>query len=203
MSVTTSLEHSDLAEVLINNGLFQPDWYTAVHTDVAKSGLSAEAHFRQFGLLFGRPPCPDFEQRLKRSAVPPLERALLAKQYHFLDDAAIDIAEETNPVEFNEAFYLQTNPMIDLRKFPNPYAHFLKYGYRDLRNPGPDFDLVWYAQNYRQEFSAPDENPFLHYLREGKARGYLGHPPPPRGIRVALFAQFARCAAPRLPICQL
>ncbi|MGL4489988.1 MAG: CDP-glycerol glycerophosphotransferase family protein, partial [Rhizobiaceae bacterium] len=83
------------------------------------------------------------------------------------------------PPEFDEAFYLQTNPRIDLSKFPATYDHFLKWGYRDLRNPSPDFDLVWYAHNYGHEFSSRNENPFLHYLREGKSRGNLGHPPRP------------------------
>lgn len=180
MSVA-ALEPSELVDVILRVGLFSADWYAAVHGDVAKSGLSAEAHFRQFGLLLGRHPCPDFARRVAELPIhliqPDVQQALA--QRFSVAAGAETVASDITPPEFNEAFYLQTNPGIDLSKCADPYAHFLKWGHRDLRNPSPDFDLVWYTQNYGQEFSSPDENPFLHYLREGKAQGKMGHPPRP------------------------
>lgn len=176
-----AFEPSDLLDTIFRANLFSADWYGAVHRDVAISGLPAEAHFRQFGFHLGRPPCPDFAQRvteLPLHLVPSDLQAALAQWFSIApsDAAAVPAAI---PAEFSEAFYLQTNRSIDLSKFNDPYAHFLKWGYRDLRNPSPDFDLVWYTQNYGHQFATPDENPFLHYLRGGKARGNTGHPPRP------------------------
>ena len=80
------------------------------------------------------------------------------------------------PSEFNDAHYLQTNPNIDYRKL-TPYDHFRKVGHTDLRSPNPDFDIVWYLQNYGHTFDVSKIDPFSHYLKRGKSRGNTPHPP--------------------------
>ncbi|MEP5762701.1 MAG: CDP-glycerol glycerophosphotransferase family protein [Litoreibacter sp.] len=80
------------------------------------------------------------------------------------------------PSEFNDEHYLQTNPYIDHEKL-SPYDHFRKIGHKDLRNPNPDFDIVWYLQNYGHTFDVSKIDPFSHYLKYGKSRGNSPHPP--------------------------
>ena len=183
MVATVVTDPSDLADIILASGLFDGVWYGQIHGDVAASGLSAEQHFRQFGLMLHRPPCPDLAARLDRVSaqdLPEADRAAVMAHYVLQPPmTAVARAAAGTPPEFDTAFYLQTNPVADLSKVASPYEHFLRWGYRDLRNPGPDFDLVWYAQNYGHEFATPDENPFLHYLLEGKDKGYVPHPPRP------------------------
>jgi len=188
---------SDLTETIFTAGLFESTWYAAVHADVGKSGLSPDEHFRVFGVLLRRMPCPDFAERLVRLLrhLVTSSKLLALTQHYFPSLGSTSPASTSTPPEFDEAFYLQTNPGIDLTKFPSTYDHFLKWGFRDLRNPSPDFDLVWYTQNYGHEFSSRDENPFLHYLHEGKSRGNIGHPPRP----VRFDASFSR-ALPTAPV---
>ncbi|MBN9508876.1 MAG: glycosyltransferase [Alphaproteobacteria bacterium] len=50
----------------------------------------------------------------------------------------------------------------------DPALHYLRYGGREGRHPGPGFDAHWYLEQY------PDirgGNPLLHYLRAGAAEG--------------------------------
>lgn len=80
------------------------------------------------------------------------------------------------PDEFDSAFYMQTNPHIDHNKL-TPYVHFIQHGHKDLRNPSADFDIVWYLQNYGHTFDLDRIDPFSHFLKTGKAKGYSPRPP--------------------------
>lgn len=188
-------ETADLVALIIGAGLFDAGWYGATHADVALCGLSPEDHFRRFGLALRRPPCPDLPARLDPAFPLPLPDATRAAlRQHYFPPAPPRPAMAT-PAEFDTAFYLRSNPDIDLSKVSSPYEHFLRWGYRRFRNPSPDFDLVWYAHLHSAEFARPDENPFLHYLRAGKARGYAGCPP--RSVRQNTEAARALPARPR------
>lgn len=191
---------ADLATLIIGAGLFDAGWYGATHGDVALSGLSPEAHFRRFGLSLRRAPCPDLHARLDPAFPLPLPDATRAavRRHYFPPPAprpsVTDLAA-TVPAEFDTAFYLRSNPDIDLSKVSSPYEHFLRWGARRFRNPSADFDLVWYAHIHSAEFARPDENPFLHYLRDGKAKGYAGCPP--RSVRQNTEAARPLPAQPR------
>ena len=47
--------------------------------------------------------------------------------------------------------------------------HFVRYGWRMLLNPTPDFDLWWYWYTYLDP-EAELVNPFVHFLAEGRHR---------------------------------
>lgn len=148
--------------------LFDATWYNATYPDVALTGLKPHAHYKKFGVLLGRAPNADMQQQLKTLTLDDI-----AKQ------AKAVLAMKKIPVqppEFDDAFYLQTNPHIDHRRL-SPYAHYLKYGHKDLRAPNADFDIVWYVQNYGHTYDADAIDPFTHYLQTGKADGNLSHPP--------------------------
>ena len=53
--------------------------------------------------------------------------------------------------------------------------HFVRYGWRELRNPSPDFDLWWYWLTYLDP-AAELVNPVVHYLAEGRHRGHATVP---------------------------
>ena len=80
------------------------------------------------------------------------------------------------PDTFDTAFYVQTAPKDALRNL-QPYAHFIRYGQQELRNPSPNFDIVWYLHNYGHTFDANKIEPFSHYLKIGKDAGNTPHPP--------------------------
>ena len=57
----------------------------------------------------------------------------------------------------------------------DPVLHYLLYGAREGRNPGPLFDGVSYLQSNRDVETA-GINPLVHYLRYGRAEGRLAGP---------------------------
>jgi hypothetical protein len=78
--------------------------------------------------------------------------------------------------------------------------HFVRYGWRHLRNPSPDFDVWFYWTTYLDP-AAETVNPLVHYLAVGRLQGLppvppvlpMREPPPPRDgrpRRACLFAGY-------------
>ncbi len=70
---------------------------------------------------------------------------------------------------FDAAWYASEYPDIAIDG-TSPALHYLDFGARELRNPGPSFDTAWYVTAY-PEVSASGLNPLVHFLREGKKKG--------------------------------
>ena len=183
-----------LIKLLSKPEIFDPVWYEKTYPDVTLSGIAPHTHYKRFGILLKRAPNADIQQQLKTLPLKTIAENLKA--------LALKPAVVPAPAEFDDAFYLQTNPHINHRKLV-PYAHFLKYGHKDLRAPNADFDVVWYLQNYSHTFDIDVVDPFTHYLSEGKYKGYLSRPPrhvqfnksssqplPARPRRACLFAGY-------------
>ncbi|HVZ06657.1 glycosyltransferase family 2 protein [Rhodopila sp.] len=98
--------------------------------------------------------------------------------HHYLCN---DMPVDFDPLpDFSETHYLGRDPglrrAIDARHFRSGYAHFLRFGARELRTPSEAIDLRAYAAQPRvradlQAGVAPDA--FTHWLRIGKRHGLL------------------------------
>ncbi|MFZ2096347.1 MAG: glycosyltransferase [Anaerolineales bacterium] len=72
---------------------------------------------------------------------------------------------------FDEYYYLKTYP--DCRRSDiDPISHFIKYGYKEGRNPSASFDTNFYLQT-NPDVSTAKINPLIHYLRFGQKEGRL------------------------------
>lgn len=70
---------------------------------------------------------------------------------------------------FDIAWYLQQNPDVAaLNK--DPIEHYLKYGAKEGRTPGPDFDGNWYISHY-PDVAQSGINPLVHYIKFGQVEG--------------------------------
>jgi len=79
-----------------------------------------------------------------------------------LKEKEVDYLELIESSEyFDETFYLASNPDVANSKV-NPIEHFLKYGWRERRNPSPLFDVNFYLNEYKDVDSA-NINPLIHY----------------------------------------
>lgn len=66
---------------------------------------------------------------------------------------------------FDEQYYRET--YRDMGAMERGHAkHFCRYGWREGRNPGPLFDLEWYAEQ-NADIRKRGINPLVHYLRDG------------------------------------
>lgn len=75
---------------------------------------------------------------------------------------------------FDRGFYLRANPDVAEASL-DPLAHFCDYGWREGRDPTPYFSLRFYrrATALTERISG---NPFVHYILEGRAKGFRTRP---------------------------
>jgi len=70
---------------------------------------------------------------------------------------------------FDEKYYLLHNP--DVRRADiDPLKHFIKYGWKEGRNPSQNFETKYYLEMY-PDVQEAGVNPLIHYLRHGKKEG--------------------------------
>ena len=70
---------------------------------------------------------------------------------------------------FDKEWYLTHNPDIVHKKI-SPEIHYYKHGWREARNPGPQFDGQDYLSRY-QDVALSGMNPLVHYLMYGAKEG--------------------------------
>lgn len=74
---------------------------------------------------------------------------------------------------FDEKYYLTTNE--DIRKADiNPIKHYIKYGWKEGRNPSEKFDTNFYLDSYPDVRDA-GVNPLVHFIKYGKKEGRKVH----------------------------
>lgn len=64
---------------------------------------------------------------------------------------------------FDIGYYLKNNPDVRLSG-DDPIMHYIYYGYKEGRNPSPDFDGDYYQKNYSDLSGL---NPLVHYCLYG------------------------------------
>jgi hypothetical protein len=81
---------------------------------------------------------------------------------------------------FDEGWYLKTYPDV-ARANVDPLGHFMSVGWREGRDPGPDFVTTSYLKA-NPDVARRGVNPLLHYIEYGHAEGReaFGHAPPVR-----------------------
>lgn len=70
---------------------------------------------------------------------------------------------------FDKNFYLKNNPDLGDLKI-NPLMHFINQGWKENRDPGPEFSTYWYLKTYSDVKNA-GINPLFHYLKYGRKEG--------------------------------
>ena len=70
---------------------------------------------------------------------------------------------------FDPVFYLLNNPDVRVADV-DPLRHFLRHGWKELRDPSASFSVAFYLETYSDVREA-GVNPLVHYLRSGQAEG--------------------------------
>ena len=70
---------------------------------------------------------------------------------------------------FDQNFYLARNPDVAVAGV-DPISHFLRSGWKEGRDPTPDFSVRHYSELNPDAVEA-GQNPFAHYLRSGRRQG--------------------------------
>jgi chromosome segregation ATPase len=78
-----------------------------------------------------------------------------------------------NPL-FDCTYYLEQCPDVRASGF-DPFAHYLRFGATEGRNPNPMFDTDWYLQRY-PDVRDSGMNPLRHFFLYGATEGRDPHP---------------------------
>ena len=70
---------------------------------------------------------------------------------------------------FDSAYYLSKNPDVG-RADVDPLAHYMLMGWREERDPSPNFSTKFYLRTHA-DIAASGMNPFVHWAIYGKAEG--------------------------------
>ena len=176
---------------------FDAGFYLERNPDVANAGLDPLGHYVKYGWREARDPSPCFDTDYYLASYPDVARSGINPLLHFVrhgrgegrkpkmaasatevqpDRAAVRAAvEDVIRPYFDGAYYLAT--YHDVREAGlDPLKHYLKWGWREGRQPTPDFSTSFYLQD-NPDVASSDLNPFEHYVLFGEAEGRASSSP--------------------------
>jgi Glycosyl transferases group 1 len=157
--------------------------YSDAYPEVARAGWNPFYHYLTVGRREGREVVRSslaqryLLQRVRQGEEPAWNFESLTGAWEAADAVAEEaIARYRERVlaetEFDAAFYLAASPDV-AKTGIDPLDHFLAGGWREGRDPNPNFSVKDYLESY-PDIAAADINPFIHYLRAGRAEGRTG-----------------------------
>lgn len=161
---------------------FDASFYSNTYPDVAASGMSAFEHYKQYGAEEGRQPRKDFSPYLYEISHPEmLETRLYPFAHQVLKNGFEKATSQTrNTLEIDESeralvrsffdtdFYLKKYPDLRHATKIDPLTHFMVFGWRELRDPSPNFSTSFYLAT-NPDVRDAGINPFLHFVAHGRA----------------------------------
>src|SRR5208282_3447722 len=147
--------------------LFDKDWYTSQHPDVAAAGIDPFTHYVYFGAARGYDPNPLFDSDWYLAQNPDVTAAGMNPLIHYINDGAAQ-GRDPNPY-FDTDWYLAQNSDVAATGI-NPLLHYLRTGAEERRDPSPAFDVKWYLAN-NPDVVATKLNPLAHFLHFGLGEG--------------------------------
>lgn len=98
-------------------------------------------------------------------------RSIKRRRAKILKKIQNDVETEENKKEgiFDKDWYALNYPDV-VSEGQDPAYHYVFYGHRENRNPGPNFDTAFYKECYPDVVEG-DFNPLLHYIAHGRAEG--------------------------------
>ena len=165
---------------------FDSVFYTLTYADVKKAGWNPVLHYIRHGWREGRTPHPRFDiagyiaghPHADFQSIDPLRHCI--EHYHSLEwgggasgpmaAGPVDyrvLAAEQRQVEalFDREYY--DSMYEDIREAGiDPFLHYIRHGWRENRNPSPEFD-TWYFFKNHPEFSDSQDSPLHQFVRAG------------------------------------
>lgn len=178
--------HRGWQEARDPNPYFDLEYYLGANPDVAQAGINPLLHYILVGEASGRAPSARFDLAWYEGHV-----ALAPGQSPLAHFLAHRRSGKVSPIaDFDVAYYLATYP--DLAKAElDPFEHYLRYGYREGRDPSGSFHTKFYVHRYLA--GQLDENPLMHW----RAIRHLAKlSTQPGANEASVHEQARRCARP-------
>lgn len=154
---------------------FSTSEYLKDNEDVRLAGMNPFVHFLKYGRNEGR-------SSRSNSAIKSFGDEQTGKVLNNSDLKPTRLASLSAPPEFDVEFYRMHN--LDLAQIPDLWMHYLTTGWKEGRDPSPDFSTKLYLE-MNDDVRRSHVNPFLHYLTYGRREGRK------------LTARISQCRYPR------
>jgi GT2 family glycosyltransferase/glycosyltransferase involved in cell wall biosynthesis len=145
------------------NKYFDVQYYMEQLPPTDRSNVNPVLHYASVGESRGLRPNFYFDPSWYRSRYGLADSEPALK--HLLEH--VRLGEVSPTPEFDTAFYIARDPNIRA-KGVDPFMHYLEWGFREGRDPAPDFDARAYVE--RHLGGKLSEPPLLHYLRRHRQR---------------------------------
>jgi glycosyltransferase involved in cell wall biosynthesis len=158
--------------------------YLEQNADVAASGMNPLGHFLKYGRSEGiavpiSGHCTEavlrqlldsglFDPAFYLAQYPDVAEAGIDPLSHYLSHGVVEGWRKPN-LYFDTAFYLQQNPDVAASGV-NPLLHYLLDGFREGREPSPEFSGRLYLEQ-NPDVADTGMNPLSHFLKFGIAEG--------------------------------
>lgn len=147
------------------NQHFNTDNYLLANKDVAEANIDPFYHYLAAGRAENRPLTVDTDTIIPPGPEDNSDKSIQDRLFEY----------ETIKKEFDSDFYLTMYP--DISEYPyEPIWHFIDHGWKENRNPTPNFNTAFYLSDNPDVVKA-GINPFYHYIVAGKnERRYTSQP---------------------------
>ena len=161
---------------------------------MAAAGVDPIEHFVRYGWKEGRDPNDEFSTRGYLKNNPDIAAAGQNPFWHFVVTGKEEGRVSTSSFEsvtserddpeaqeiaairdaFDTGYYLSKNPEVAAAGV-DPIEHFVRYGWKEGRDPNNEFSTRGYLKN-NPDIAAAGLNPFWHFVVVGKAEGRISKP---------------------------
>ncbi len=162
---------------------FDANWYLDTNPDVMSLNKDPAEHYLKHGWLESRLPSSNFD---------PVQYAKEHPDCHICPVLHYELSQHQTKQEkaqkkmsdydlckaskyFDAKWYLKSYPAVKKAKM-DPISHYLKFGWKEGRNPSKLFDTKWYLAAYPNVAKAK-MNPLVHFLKYGLRENRLPLPP--------------------------
>jgi glycosyltransferase involved in cell wall biosynthesis len=141
---------------------FDTAHYLAQAPEARASGLSPLVHFLLHGKTRGLT-AAGASRGQPRGPLPAGAVPVPHREWHKLTETDLDALRQEFDAVFYRTHYLQSEP-----ESTDPFAHFMREGWRREFDPSPEFDTAYYLRQ-APDLAAGGVNPFAHYVLAGRA----------------------------------
>jgi len=178
---------------------FDATYYLSAHEGVRESGVDVLTHYIERGWKLGFDPNAEFSTSYYLTVHADVRNAAIDPFYHYLTEgrregratSAVTKAAQGSDDDvrnaiagaFDSDFYLAQYPDV-ARAGVDPIVHYVRHGWREGRDPHPQFSTKYYLSAY-PDIREAGINPFYHFVIAGRGEGRL--PTHPGGWKVKVL----------------
>lgn len=175
----------DLREIIIRHKIFDEDWYREKNRSLIPVGQTPLQHFIEYGYFNNLAPNRYFQAETYQGS--PSDQNVIGiyiknivtdnKHSHF-DGGFSNLTQNERSIHdqalslglFNGDWYFHTNQDVYISSSYHPWVHYIKFGWKEGRDPSPAFSNAQYLTSYQNREKLQGD-PLTHFIVTGRKNG--------------------------------